>query len=117
VAQNEVYLVAKDHLEFDNWCISEELLLNILNGRQNKVLNYDFTEEEQIKQEIMEKHNEVVKEVRKFKQLDYQEDETDRLKRDYMYYYSNREFSNDFMIESRKIKKVDDGTFTDNGYR
>jgi len=71
MANNEVYLVAKDAVEYDNWCVSEKLMLDILNGRQNKVFDYDFTEEEQIKQEIMEKHNEMVKEIRKFKQMDF----------------------------------------------
>jgi hypothetical protein len=39
----------------------------------------------------------------------------DRKKRDYMYFHPNREFSG--KMESLKLKKVDDGTFVDNGYR
>lgn len=35
--------------------------------------------------------------------------------RKYSYYRPNREFSGNF--ESAKLKKVDDGTFIDNGYR
>lgn len=67
--------------------------------------------------EFMREQNSMIKEIRKFKQLDYQEDDEDRLRRDYMYYHPNREFSGDMLIESRKLKRVDDGTFTDNGYR
>ena len=41
--------------------------------------------------------------------------EEDIKKRTYSYYRPNREFSGD--QESLKLKKVDDGTFTNNGYR
>jgi hypothetical protein len=39
----------------------------------------------------------------------------DKKKREYMYFHPNREFSG--KLESLKLKKVDDGTFIDNGYR
>jgi hypothetical protein len=39
----------------------------------------------------------------------------DQKKRDYMYFHPNREFSG--KLESLKLKKVDDGTYIDNGYR
>jgi hypothetical protein len=38
----------------------------------------------------------------------------DEKKRAYMYFHPNREFYGD---ESQKLKKIDDGTFTDNGYK
>jgi hypothetical protein len=38
-----------------------------------------------------------------------------KLQREYSYYYPNREYSG--RMEDVKIKKVDDGTFVDNGYR
>lgn len=39
----------------------------------------------------------------------------DKKRRAYMYFHPNREFSG--KMESLKLKKVDDGTFIDNGYR
>lgn len=41
--------------------------------------------------------------------------EEDRKKRSYMYFHPNREFTGKH--EELKLKKVDDGTFVDNGYR
>ena len=41
--------------------------------------------------------------------------EEDIKKREYSYFMPNREFSGD--IENMKLKKADDGTFVDNGYR
>jgi hypothetical protein len=41
--------------------------------------------------------------------------EEDEKRRKYMYFHPNREFSG--KLESLKLKKVDDGTFIDNGYR
>eukprot|EP00351_Strombidinopsis_sp_SopsisLIS2011_P007058 CAMPEP_0116886774 /NCGR_PEP_ID=MMETSP0463-20121206/20731_1 /TAXON_ID=181622 /ORGANISM="Strombidinopsis sp, Strain SopsisLIS2011" /LENGTH=45 /DNA_ID= /DNA_START= /DNA_END= /DNA_ORIENTATION= len=43
--------------------------------------------------EYMREQNDMIKEIRKFKQLDYQEDDEDRLRREYMYYHPNREYS------------------------
>ena len=42
-------------------------------------------------------------------------DKESELQRKYSYYMPNREFSGKF--ESVKLKKIDDGTFVDNGYR
>jgi len=39
----------------------------------------------------------------------------DKLMREYSYFRPNREFSG--TMEEEKWKKVDDGTFIDNGYR
>jgi hypothetical protein len=41
--------------------------------------------------------------------------EEDRKRRAYSYFHPNREFSG--KIEDLKLKKIDDGTFSDNGYR
>lgn len=41
--------------------------------------------------------------------------ERDKLMREYSYFEPNREFSG--KQEDQKWKKVDDGTFIDNGYR
>jgi hypothetical protein len=41
--------------------------------------------------------------------------EDDRKRKEYSYFLPNREFTDKF--EDVKLKKVDDGTFTDNGYR
>jgi len=41
--------------------------------------------------------------------------EEDKKKRDYQYFHPNREFNGH--MESLKLKKVDDGTFINNGYR
>ena len=49
------------------------------------------------------------------KQGDHFMTEEDHKKRAYMYYQPNRDFSGHF--EDVKLKKVDDGTFINNGYR
>ena len=54
------------------------------------------------------------KEILEFKQVAFGYKE-DTKKRAYSYYDANREFSGKF--EDLKLKKVDDGTFVDNGYR
>lgn len=38
-----------------------------------------------------------------------------KLQREYSYYIPNREYSG--KMEDTKLKKIDDGTFVDNGYR
>ena len=49
-----------------------------------------------------------------FKGTDFQSDEM-KLQRKYSYYEPNREFTG--KREDLKLKKIDDGTFVDNGYR
>lgn len=41
--------------------------------------------------------------------------ETEKLQRTYCNFLPNREFTGKY--EQEKLKRVDDGTFTDNGYR
>jgi hypothetical protein len=55
-----------------------------------------------------------VKRVLEFKNMPF-EYKPDSLQREYSYFHPNREFSGKF--ENEKLKKVDDGTFIDNGYR
>ena len=55
-----------------------------------------------------------IKKVLDFKRVGYTTHEQ-RLQREYSYYYPNREYSG--KMEDVKLKKVDDGTFVDNGYR
>lgn len=56
----------------------------------------------------------IVKRIADFKQLTY-ESQPDNLMREYSYYEPNREFTG--KREDEKLKRVDDGTFIDNGYR
>jgi len=46
--------------------------------------------------------------------MEHVDEEQDKLRK-YSYFMPNREFSGN--MEDRKFKKIDDGTFTDNGYR
>lgn len=55
-----------------------------------------------------------IKNVLEFKRVGYTTREQ-KLQREYSYYYANREYSG--KMEDVKLKKVDDGTFVDNGYR
>jgi uncharacterized protein YsxB (DUF464 family) len=40
-------LIPKDHKDFKEGVIDEQLLFDIINGRQNKILAFDFSEKEQ----------------------------------------------------------------------
>jgi hypothetical protein len=55
-----------------------------------------------------------IKRVMDFKRVGYTTREQ-KLQREYSYYFPNREFSG--TMEDVKLKKIDDGTFLDNGYR
>jgi hypothetical protein len=45
MANNETYLIARDHPGHKDLVVSDELLQYVIKGQQNKVLKYDFTEE------------------------------------------------------------------------
>ena len=47
MADNEVYLVPRDHEKHDEVCISNDLLLAIMQSKQQSVFDYDFTELEE----------------------------------------------------------------------
>ena len=89
-------------------------MFDIVNGRQNRVLKHDFTEAQSHYDGIMNIVIDRYKEIAE-KQDEKLLTEEDQKKRSYMYYRPNREFTG--VRESLKLKKVDDGTFVDNGYR
>ena len=47
MAENETFLIPHDHENFNAGVIDKQLLLDIINGRQNKVLDYDFSQKEE----------------------------------------------------------------------
>jgi len=114
MAHNEVYLVAKDHEKHASACTSDELLLAILNANQRAVFDHDFTQVEKAAHDQRVHNEEVIKEIMTFKGVQY-DDEHSQLQRKYSYYEPNREFTG--KREDLKLKRIDDGTFIDNGYR
>ena len=46
MAANEVYLVPKDHSKHSSVCISDELLMAIMQSKQQAVFDFDFSKEE-----------------------------------------------------------------------
>ena len=63
---------------------------------------------------MIEDIEEYVKDIQEKRNINYVTTK-DELQRKYSYYRPNREFSGN--MENAKLKKVDDGTFIDNGYR
>ena len=114
MADNETYLVPYDHELFESGIIDKQLLFDLINGRQNKVLDFDFSQKEEEYEYLTRLVQDHYKEVAERHGETILTDE-DKKKRDYMYFHPNREFSGKY--ESLKLKKVDDGTFIDNGYR
>lgn len=43
MADNETFLVPYDHEAFETAIIDKQLLFDIINGRQNKILDFDFS--------------------------------------------------------------------------
>ena len=58
--------------------------------------------------------NNDLREMLEFKGVEFKDSEA-ALQRKYSYYEPNREFTG--KREDLKLKKIDDGTFVDNGYR
>ena len=114
MANNETFVVPVDHEMFFNGVMDEVLLKDILKGKQNSVLNFDFTEKELLQEYLKKLQDDTMKEIYR-QNGEFYETEEDKLKREYQYYIPNREFSG--RRENTKLKKVDDGTFIDNGYR
>ncbi len=114
MADNETFLIPYDHENFSEAIIDKQLLLDIINGRQNKILDFDFSQKEEeyefLRSQLQERYKEMSE-----RYGDTIVTDEDRKKREYMYFHPNREFSG--KLESLKLKKVDDGTFIDNGYR
>lgn len=86
----------------------------MINGRQNKVQSFDFSEKEQEyeyhKQQLEARFGQMME-----RYGDRWISEEEQTKREYQYFIPNREFSG--KMEDMKLKKLDDGTFIDNGYR
>lgn len=114
MANNETFLIPHDHEMFEDGTLDRQLLFDLINGRQNKVLDFDFTQNEEFYNAMKVMVTEVFKEVAESTGEVFNTEE-EKKKRAYMYFHPNREFSGKF--ESLKLKKVDDGTFIDNGYR
>ena len=47
MADNETFLIPYDHENFGEAIIDKQLLLDIINGRQNKILDFDFSQKEE----------------------------------------------------------------------
>lgn len=114
MAENETFLIPHDHENFKEGVIDKQLLLDIINGRQNKVLDFDFSQKEEEYEHLRNILTERYRDI-EGSYGDTIVTEDDKKKRDYMYFHPNREFSG--KLESLKLKKVDDGTYIDNGYR
>jgi len=114
MAQNNIFLVPVDHEETEKGIMSRDLFEDVIHGRIGKIQRKDFSEIEEQYDEIMKPIVERYVELARRAGKDIQTKE-EYQKRAYMYYHPNREFTGRF--EHRKLKKVDDGTFVDNGYR
>lgn len=114
MCDSDVYLVSKDHPALKDHIISEELLLDVIKGNQRKVLDFDFTEIDNQREREEQEDWQEAKDIMEFKNMPFVTPR-DKLMREYSYFRPNREFSG--KMEEEKWKKVDDGTFIDNGYR
>jgi hypothetical protein len=47
IADEETFLIPYDHEHFESTLIDKQLLLDLINGRQNKVLDFDFSAKEE----------------------------------------------------------------------
>jgi hypothetical protein len=47
MADNETFLIPKDHESFNEGVIDKNLLMDLINGRQNKILDFDFSHKEE----------------------------------------------------------------------
>jgi hypothetical protein len=63
MAKNEMFLIPIDHTNFLDGVIDDRLLFDIINGRQNKVLNFDFSEAEEVYSQLSKKMQERYKEI------------------------------------------------------
>ena len=78
------------------------------------MLSFDYSVKEEeyefMRQTLQERYKEIAERYGETIVTD-----EDQKKRDFMYFHPNREFGG--KMEDLKLKKVDDGTFIDNGYR
>ena len=69
MADNEVYLVAKDHSRHQEFCPSDKLLMALMKANQKTVMDYDFTEMEAESEKELRERDEIVKDIMEFKQV------------------------------------------------
>ncbi|CDW83117.1 UNKNOWN [Stylonychia lemnae] len=114
MANSETYLIPIDHEQTDNSFLDKSIVFDLINGRQKAILRRDFSIMEEGLQKIRDDMEEAYKDYLTSKDIPFTT-QREELQRKYSYYRPNREFSGN--MENAKLKKVDDGTFTDNGYR
>ena len=78
------------------------------------MLDFDYTELEAKEEKELRESDEIIKDIMEFKSMPHV-DERQNKQRAYSYYYPNRDFES--KLEDVKLKRIDDGTFVDNGYR
>lgn len=71
MANNQVFLVAKDHPEHAQHCINESLLDDIIKGKQKRVFEYNFTVEDKQKAELFKDMEAEIKRVLDFKGIGF----------------------------------------------
>jgi len=105
--------ISKDHKDSSENIKDEDLLLALMQGNLHRIYNYDYTEMEKEGDKLMTEIEEELRQDAKRRGKTYYS-ENDKKKKEYMDYYPNRDF---YTSEELKLKKFDDGTFIDNGYR
>lgn len=114
MADNETFVVPVDHELFFTGVLDHNLLRSVVKGQQIAVMNFDYSTHEKLQEYLKKFNDDTLKEIYR-QNGEYYETEEDKLTREYMYFHPNREFTG--KSENTKLKKVDDGTFIDNGYR
>ena len=95
---------------------NEDLVINILNSENNKILDYDYNTYQDRSTEIFEMLESWNKEYA-IKSHGSYVTETEKLEREYSKYHPNRDFKDEHKaVTFRRIDGLD-GTFIDNGYR
>lgn len=114
-ANGDTYYIPAD-LSVQHEDTNEELLLDILNNKNKKVLNYDYSEYEDRSQKVYELIENWKKEYATKSHSTYLTQE-EKLQIKYSKYRANRDFSD--KIRDLTLKRTDglDGNFVDNGYR
>lgn len=78
MAANEVFLVAYDHPKHKEYVVNDELLMMVIKGQQNKVLEFDFKEGQDTVKKLVDEENAEIKRILDFKQIPHNFEE-DRL--------------------------------------
>ena len=61
MADNEIYLVAKDHSEHRDFCPSDDLLMSVVKAKQQAVLDFDFSEMEAEAEQKMRERDDMIR--------------------------------------------------------